>query len=164
MGLTWYRASHVFGLFVVTSLFCFALLFPIARRAIDRLHYLFIYSVPVVFSVIVMSSTVFLAGFSATATNSGSWYGGSLYWLYSLYLLLMYAATVIVLVSKYRAIDGTLRSNLVAVLWSVILGGFPAVVTDVLFPLFTNEGRFAIVGSLSTVAWLGMTSYIVLKK
>jgi hypothetical protein len=76
----------------------------------------------------------------------------------------MYAATVLTLLIKFKYVDGVHRKNLTTVVASILLGGFPAVVTDVVFPLFTNTGKFAIVGSLSTIFWLGITSYIVLKK
>ncbi len=163
-GITWYRSAHVFGPFLVTTLFVFATQFPVSTWRLDKLHYVFIYAPATLFSLIIMSSTEFLAGFTATSTDSGSWFGGSIYWLYSLLLLCFYLATVIVLVTKYRIVDGIHRKNLTIVFVSIVLGGFPAIVTDVLFSLFTNEGRYAIVGSLMTVFWLGITSYIVLKK
>lgn len=158
------RWTYVFGLLMVTSLFLFSSQFPVASFRLDRWHLVFIGAATAAFSIFILSSSDIIASYSASPAEQGTWHGGSLYWLYNVYLFLFYFGSLIILLAKTNRTDGILRRNLQLVTTSIFLGGMPGVVNDLLLPLFTNTARTPLIGTISTILWLGMTSYILVKK
>lgn len=159
-----YQAAHIFGLLIVTILFHFALVFPTPKLRLDSLHLALLFIPTVILSLILIGSRVLLTSFTASATEAGVWYGGGMYWLYTTYLLVMYTVSIVFMMIRSRSLDGILRKNLRIVILSIVLGGFPAIVTDVIMPLFLNYGQYALIGGFSSLAWLGITMYVVLRK
>lgn len=156
--------TYVFGAFIVTALFNLALIFPYRLLRLDWLHYVLLYVLPFFLSALALSSNEIIRSYSTGIGNSGTWYGGSLYWIYNLYMFVMYTGTVAIFFHRYPKMDGIHRKNLRLVIYSIVLGGIPAVLFDIVIPLFTNQGRFPLIGTTSTVVWLGVTAWIIRKK
>lgn len=155
---------YTFGVLIVTALFHFALVFPWPTLRFDWLHYVMLYIPAIIFGYINFASDEIVGQYVSSNTLSGIWYGGSLFPLYNGYLLLAYIAALVLLFKKYRRSDGIHRINLRIVLWSIILGGAPAIVADLVTPLLLQYAKYPLIGTLSTVFWLGGTTYILVRK
>ncbi len=155
---------YSFGILIVTALFHFALVFPWPTLRLDWLHYVLLYGSAVIFGYINFITNDIVAQFISSATLSGKWLGGPLFPLYNSYLLLAYLAALFILFKKYKRSDGIHRINLRIVLWSVIIGGAPAVIADLVVPLLFQFAIYPLIGTLSTVFWLGGTAYILVRK
>lgn len=158
------KFTYTFGVLLVTALFHFAIVFPYPMMRLDRLHYVFMYLPAAIFSVIIFRGHYIVSHYFSSATLSGQWIGGPLYWLYNLYLLGLYLAAMLILLRKLKTTDGIHHKNLVLVIWSILIGGAPGMIFDVIMPLIFNQARYPLIGTLSSVSWLALTSYIVLKK
>lgn len=158
------KFTYTFGVLLVTALLDFSLVFPYPMRRIDRLHRIFMYLPAVIFSIIIFRGRDIVSHYFSSPTLSGQWIGGPLYWLYNVYLLGLYLAAMIILISKIKKTDGIHHRNLVIVVWSILLGGAPGIIFDVLMPLLYNQAKYPLVGTLSSVFWLALTSYIILRK
>lgn len=158
------RLTYVFGVMMVTSVFLFALLYPIPSLTFDRWH-IFLLIIPIgIFTVLFFGSNIIIESYFSSSIVQGQWFGGNLYNLYNAYLILLYSLSIILLLSKRNRVDGVTRRNATLVFWSLFLGGMPGVINDLFIPFFTNSAKNPAIGTLSTVIWLGTTSYIVLKK
>lgn len=158
------KFTYTFGVLLVTALLDFSLVFPYPMLRIDRIHRIFMYIPAVIFSIMIFYGGDIVSHYYSGPTLQGLWVGGRLYWLYNLYLLCLFIAASIILIRKVKKTDGIHRHNLVIVIWSILLGGAPGMIFDVVVPLLTNEARFPLVGTISSVSWLALTSYIVIKK
>ncbi len=158
------KFTYTFGVLIVTSLLNFSIVFPYPMFHLDRLHYIFMYLPAVIFSLIIFGSHDVVSRYISSPTLSGQWFGGPLYWIYNGYLLMLYVGAMAVLFSKFRKTDGLHHRNLVLVFWSIILGGAPGMVVDVIVPLVSNQAKYPLIGVMSSVVWLGLTTYIILGK
>lgn len=158
------KFTYAFGVLLVTALLNFVILFPYPMFRLDRLHYVFMYTPAAIFTLIIFGGHEIVNHYYSNLTLSGQWVGGPLYWVYNVYLLALYSATLVVLVIKSKKTDGIHRRNINLVIWSIIFGGAPGIIFDVFIPLVTNQAKYPLVGTLSSVVWLGLTSYIILRK
>lgn len=157
-------ATYAFGVLMVTSVVIFAFLYPLPTTRVDRWHILFLLFPVAIFTTLLFGTHEIVGQYIVSPTFQGKWIGGPMYHLYNVYLIVLYCISIIVLSTKIRRTDGSTRHNATLVFWSLILGGLPGVVSDLFVPLFTNTAYVPALGTLSTVFWLGITSYIVLKK
>lgn len=158
------KATFALGAFILTALFHFALVFPYPMRRLDTLHYIFFYLPAVAITWVMMNNNTLIAASDFSPTQQGTWTGGPLYSLYNFYLFSLFVSTFLLLLQRYKHTDGIHRRNVLLVVYSILLGGLPAVILGIFLPLLNNSGQFPLVGPVSTVIWLGFTSYIILKK
>jgi len=95
---------------------------------------------------------------------SGYYREGDLFPGYGLFLTLQFVIAILLLFTKFQKSDGIHRSMLQISIWSLLLGGTPAVLANLFVPVFTGVGVFPFVGTLSTAVWFGATSYVVMRK
>lgn len=158
------RLTYVFGIMLVTGLWVFSIFFPFPSIRLDRLHYVLLFTPVVIFSVALLFTETVIERYVSGLTTQGIWYGGPLYNIYNVYLLVLFFSALIILVRKLRRSDGMMLVNLKAVIWSIFLGGMPAVFVDLVTPLYKNAASTPLIGVVSTVIWLGVTTYIVVRK
>ncbi|MEK7637600.1 MAG: histidine kinase N-terminal 7TM domain-containing protein [Patescibacteria group bacterium] len=158
------KFTYTFGVLIVTALLNFTIVFPYPMFRLDRLHYIFLYLPAVIFTLVIFGSHDVVSRYISSPTLSGQWFGGPLYWMYNGYLLVLYVWAMAVLYSKFKKTDGIHHRNLILVFWSIFLGGAPGIVVDVIVPLVTNQAKYPLIGVMSSVVWLGLTTYIILKK
>lgn len=153
------------AIFLITALVHLTIIYPHPTRAFDGLHALLLYLPAVIFSVIAFTSQAIVVGFTGSAIDSGRVIPGPLYREYNVYILLGYVLALVILWRKMVRSGGDQRKNISIFWWSILIGGLAPIVIDVLIPIFTN-GLYpnALIGNISTVIWLGATTYIVLKK
>lgn len=153
------------GIFLVTALLHLTLVWPFQVTRLDKLHGWLLYAPAVLFSVISFVSNTIVVGFTGSPTDSGRILPGPLYNAYNICVFGIYLVAVILLFARQRKMDGIHRKNLRLIFWSVVIGGMPAVIIDLIIPIVT-VGVYpnANYGAISTIAWLGATTYIVLKR
>lgn len=88
---------------------------------------------------------------------------GSLFWFFLLFFAVYWGWSLINLVRRFRTSDGLHRWQLRLILIGIAASLFFSVLFDIIMPLVIHS-RFGYVGSLLTSIWLGVTSYIILKK
>lgn len=156
--------TYFLGILMVTTLLLLSFLFPYPTIRLDWLHYTLLYTPVIIFSAFLFFGDSIVSGFISSPNQQGYWTEGSMFWIYGLYLIILFIFSLINLVRKYRRSDGIHRINLRLVIWSLLLGGSPAVWLYLISPLFTGKASYPLVGTSLTVFWLGITSYILVRK
>lgn len=158
------KLTYVFGVLMVTAVLLFAILFPLPKHNFDRLHIALLFSPATLLSFIIIGTPTVIDYYVASSSMQGAWYGGPLFQYYNLYLILLYIAAIGIMVKRSMDVNGMSRHTLLPVILSFVLGGLPGVVNDLFLPLFSGFAKNPLYGTSATVIWLGVTSYIVLKK
>lgn len=155
---------YIAGVLLTTALLHFSLIYPFPLFRIDNVHRLLLYIPALLFSVISLSSRLLVSSYYASTTFVGNIVGGPLYPYYNWYLTVLYVLSLVILFYKQRRLDGFQQKNIRIMFFSILIAGFPAVYTDLLAPMLGWPLPNFLLGVLSSVFWLGPTSYIVLKK
>ncbi len=150
--------------FMVTALFNLALLYPYPLIRLDKLHYVLMYIPSVMFAAILVKDQPSIAQSVFNPNVSGKWSGGPLYPFYTFFILIVFLISIVVFWLQYKKADGIHRRNTLGVMLSLFLGSLPSIYLDVIVPIFTNGGSYPLIGPISTIIWLGTTSYIVMRK
>lgn len=159
------RLVFIFGALLITALLHLTLVYPTQMIRLDSFHGWLLYLPTIFLSLIMVTSNTIVAGFTGSATDSGRIIPGPIYNLYNMYVFGVYIVAVVLLFYRQRRADGMFKKNLRLIFWSVVIGGIPPVIIDLLIPVFT-KGIYpnANYGAISTIIWLGVTTYIVLRK
>lgn len=174
-GLTAYRAPsflvevnihvvYISGVFLVTALLHLAILFPYKIFSFDRLHTLLLYLPALLFSIIELVTKGIVQSFRVSPNDAGVVIPGSIFPLYNGYLSILFVLTLLLLVKKYNKTDGISRRLTLLVFWSILIGGLPAVLIDLVIPLFSTIYINSLVGNIFTAVWIGITAYIIRSK
>lgn len=156
--------TYFLGVLMVTSVILFSFLFPYPSFRIDVLHMVLLYTPAAIFAGLLFSGTSIIEAYVSSTTVQGTWIAGPMFWVYSLYLIILYVASIAFLVQKLQKAGGVHRVNLRLVIWSLLLGGIPAVWLYLVEPLFIGKANYPLMGTSLTGIWLGFTSYILVKK
>jgi hypothetical protein len=160
------KSIYVFGVFLVTSLVHLSIIFPISIVRFDKLHAFLLYIPALIWSCIAMTSNSIVLNYVGTTDSPGLVVSGTLHHTYNYYLLFLFFATLSLFFIKIRR-HASLSKNIYLVFYSIAIGGALPVFYDLIIPNFFpglyNSTNY-LVANLSTVVWLGVTSYIVLKK
>lgn len=89
---------------------------------------------------------------------------GEYFWYFLIFFLVYWLWSIIILGQRLKDSDGLHRRNLMIILWGVLISLFAGVIFDIILPLTHPLSNFGYIGSLFTSVWLGVTSYILLKK
>lgn len=153
------------GVLLVTALLHLTLVYPFPIVRLDRLHAWLLYVPAIFISFVSFTSNAIVAGFTGSVTDSGRIIPGPLYNSYNVYVFLVFLAAIILLAYRWQKSDGMHRKNLQLLFWSIVIGGMPGVVIDLLIPVL-SKGVYpnADYGAISTVLWVGATTYIISAK
>lgn len=131
----------------------------------DEVHVILLYIPVAIFSLISLTSTAIVDGFIGSPTVSGYIIPGPIYNVYNIYLFILYLTSLIILLHRVGQSDGIEKNKLTIVFWSILVGGLPAIVIDLIIPFFGSKlGPNALYANLATVVWLGATTYVVRRK
>lgn len=159
------RIVFASGVLLITALLHLALIYPNQLIRLDRFHGWLLYGPAIVFSLISFFSNSIVLGFTGSATDSGRILPGPLYPMYNLFIFAVFIIATVLFFRRGRASEGQHKKNLRLIAWSVLIGGMPAIFIDLLVPIFT-VGVYpnANYSAISTICWLGVSTYIVMKK
>ncbi len=158
------RIVFVSGVILVTALLHLSLIYPFQIARLDRLHRWLLYAPTFQWVFIAFFTNAIVEGFTGSATDSGRIIPGLLYTFYNLYVFGLYLVALVMFFWRMRYTEGQHKQNLELIAWSVFIGGLPAVMIDLLIPVIT-KGVYpnANYGAISTITWLGVTTYIIRK-
>ncbi|GEM_PF-5917806 len=153
---------YVFGLVLLTCLVHLTLIFPFRLIHLDRFHVFLMYVPVIIFSYISLATSLIVLTFTGDPNNVGDIVGGPLYGLYNIYAFILFIASIIILITRARKLDGLHRKNIQIFGWSVFLGGLPGVIFYLLIPTFSPQIIInSLFGVLSSLIWVSGTTYII---
>ncbi len=156
---------YVFGTFLMTALVHFSIIYPYPTIRFDWLHKLLLYVPAVIFSMLALLTKTIVSGIDVTTNTPGKVISGPLHHTYNYYLLVLFLVFIVIILFKIRRAEGPMRNNMIAIFVSIIIGGGIPVWLDLITPNFgLNMNVNYLYGNISTVAWLGVTTFIVMKK
>lgn len=156
---------YLFGAFVVLSLLHLSLITPYKLFALDRLHVFLLYLPLAFFTYMLFFSRTIVFTFNGSQNDVGNIFGGPLLGMYNTYLLSLFLCTLGIFIYRIRHSDGIHRKNSILVFLSVILGGLPGAVLYLLIATVTPHLPVnTLIGVIPTGIWIGLTSYILLRK
>lgn len=156
-----------FGMLLIALLLYFCLIYPFKLFNIDIIHKLLFFLPVLIFTIIIFTTKTIVAGMIGSENESGAVISGPLHSVYNLYLIILYVSVLYVLFYRIRKLDGVIKRNYKIILGSIVIGGLPAVFISLVVPTFfpqIQETANPIYGNLSTLIWLGTTTYIIKRK
>jgi hypothetical protein len=156
---------YISGALLLTALLHLSLIMPYPFIRIDRLHVFLMYFPSVLLSYILIFSRTIVESFDGSSTWAGVVIGGPLYSLYNIYSFLLFTLAISIIFFRIQRLDGLHKKNMQIVVWSVLLGGLPAVVLFLILPIFTPSINInSLFGVIPSAVWVGGTTYIIIKK
>jgi len=155
-----FTAPYVFGVFILSFLFHFSVVYPLKTFSFDRLHATFLYAIASIFSFAILFSTTIVDRFFVHDNGSIGIIGGPLYGLYNFYLSVLMLLSLALIVYKYRQIQGIPKRNVQLILWSSIITGVPAFITSVFHLAPTFPYNF-LIGPIASGFWLVAVTVII---
>lgn len=157
--------AFVFGMLIVFALLHISLIFPYPITRMDRIGKLFLYVPCLIFLVILTTTDTVVNGYVSTVNDPGRVTPGPLYILYNYIILFYYALSLVILFYRFNKSDGTHKRILKIFTYSILFGGLPAVLLDLVIPIFfPNVLPNILLANLATGVWLGVTSLVVFRK
>lgn len=159
------RIVFVSGMLLITALLHLTLVYPTQIQRLDNFHGWLLYLPAIIFGIISLTSNTIVTGFTGSATDTGRIIPGPLYNLYNIVIFGTYILACALLFIRRQKADGIHKKNLNLIFWSVVIGGIPAVIIDLIIPI-VSRGVYpnANYGAMSTVIWLGVMTFIVKRK
>lgn len=157
------RLVYIFGLLLITNLVQLALRYPFPAVQINWLHNLLLYIPVIILTYSILFTDTVLSGFVLSNEYYGRIIPGQLHVLYNTYLGLLFVFSLSLLIYKIKRVDGMNKINLTIFLWSLLLGGLPGIFIDI---VLTSTRIFLspLIGVISSIVWLGGTTYIIVRK
>jgi len=156
---------YIFGLILITTLLYLILIMPFPLLKFDKIHKLLMYFPVLIFGFMLIYSKTIIESFTGSATLVGKIIGGPLYGLYNFYLVLIFLTSVVLAFARIKKLDGIHKRNMVILIWSVILGGTPAIILYLIFPIVAPSININdLIGVIPSFIWVGGVTYIALKK
>lgn len=154
------KLVYVFGVFGLTTLLHFTLLWPIPKPWLIRFKVWIIYTPAVLFTILLLFTNLVVRAFIITPNSYGYIVAGPLLSLYNIYLLILFLAALIVSFSHYSPPP----ANTGIVWWSILIGGLPAVLLDLIGTSWLQIDSNPLIGVLANAVWVGAIVYIITKK
>lgn len=151
------------GIFLVTSLLYFSVIYPYTFFTFDRLHKFLLYVPAIIFSIVILTTDTVVNNYLVDKYSVGEVVGGSVYPIYNIYLFILLLITLAILSFKIKRTHGFVKQNVKLILLSIVLSGLPAAIISLILPLFSPQLINPLLGNAITGIWLGITTYIVIK-
>ncbi len=152
----------VFGALLLTAMVHFAIVFPYRKFTFDRLHVLGLYLPWAFFSYLLLWTRVVVADMYLV-NNAGYTTGGSIFPAFNFYLALLYFLGLGLIIWKLTKLEGVAKKNTMIIFFSLLIAGLPGVFFAI-FHFMENVPYNYLYGPISSIVWLGATTYIVRKK
>jgi len=165
--LTLFYSSLVYSFAVLALAFLVHLvvIYPYPFRRFDGLHSVLFYIPTGIFVIACFVRGLIFTGIQGDPSTSGIVYPGSLYNFYNSYLAILFIFAVAIVFYRRKKFDGQHKRNSTIFLWSIFFGGLPALILDLIMPLFwPSILPNALYANIATGIWLGATTYIVMRK
>lgn len=157
------KILFIVGITIVASLLHLTIIFPYRIFPFDKLHSFLIYAPVVFMSITLLTSNAIVGSYEVSRNEVGLVHPGPLFIFFQVTVSIYYIISVIILLIKHKRLDGLHKQNIRLFTTGVVLGGFPAIVLNLMYAfsgLYINP-LWAVIFSIS---WVGFTAYIILKK
>ena len=157
------KMSWLGGMIATAMFLPFSTSFPFPQKNFRELIPWALWPVAI-FSTGLIFSDVFIVGRGITQFTPGYMtQPGQLFWFMSAVLVLYWTWSLANLFRTFKKSDGIFKKNLSLILFGILVSLVFSIFFDIVLPLVTVN-TFGYVGSVMTSVWLGMTSYILIKK
>lgn len=151
------------GAFATIFFLPFAYSYPTPLRTLRELLPLVVWPILVFIPAILFTNLIVRAPVSTVFGDGYRTATGDYFWFFLVFYIVYWIWSLIVLGRRMTASDGIQRHNVRLIFTGVILSLLAATIFDVVIPIF-YASQLGFVGSLMTSAWLGVTSYILVRK
>ncbi len=156
---------YIFGALLLTALLHLSLIMPYPLFLFDKLHAFLIYFPLMFLSYALLFSRTIVQSFTGSSTWAGIVIGGPLYTMYNVYLFLLFVLAIGIITFRIQRLDGFQKQNMRIFVWSIVLGGLPAVILFLILPNFIPDLNVnGLLGVIPSAIWVGGTTYIVMRK
>ena len=156
---------YFFGALLLMAILHLSFIMPYPLIRFDKWH-AFLFYLPLLFlAYILFFSRTIILSFEGSTSWAGIIIGGPLFGLYNIISFFIFTSAVITLFYRANKLDGIHKKNLKLVAWSILLGGLPgSIIFFIISTFFPSFYINSLIGVLPSVIWIGVTTYIVLKK
>lgn len=148
---------------LVTALLAISILFPYPIRRITKKSVASFIAIVVIFCLLLLMSDVFLIP-AETRIGLRVVEFASYYWVYASYFLLLWLASVAILVSRWLRSSGYNKWLLSRFLIGIIGSGVIGVFTNLVLPFFFDNDGLWWAGPSASLIWLAVTTHIIRKQ
>lgn len=148
---------------LVTALLGISILFPYPIKRITKRATIFFTSIVIIFGLIIMMTDILLKPAEKTIGLRVVEFA-SYYWVYASYFLLLWLASVVILVSKWLKSFGYNKWLLSRFLIGIIGSGIIGVFTNLILPFFFDNDGLWWAGPSASLIWLAVTTHIIRKQ
>lgn len=127
-----FRLSYVFASFIFPALFFFVHYFPFKQRY-DWMIILLVFIPSIIISSLSLFGDGIVTGFSED--QKVLVYFGDQFWIYTAFLISMFALVIIEIVRKIQSSDGGHREHMKLLLFAVLLSGIIGLLANLILPL-----------------------------
>ena len=158
----WGKLTYLAAGLIAVFLLYFSWIFPYKKSEVTLFKKIILILPPVIISLLlyftnwIVDKPVFRHGINDLTL-------GSAYYLYVLFFAGYIIWGLVNLFKKYFNSDGVHRWQLKILLWGLLISATLGMTTNLFLPMF-DITHYGLYGPISSVAWLGVTSYIVFKK
>lgn len=145
------------------ALLLFSRRFPLLTRKLNTVDYFFAWG-PVIFFAPLLFFTNLIFSLRIDPVYEIFADSGKLDFLYSLFVLVYWLWSVVILANKLSKTTGYQRWLLKIFLFGILLSGVVGVMTNAILPTFFGYQQLWWLGPEASVIWLGITSYVLVKK
>lgn len=159
-SLMWTRLTFASGAASLTALLCFVLTFPrYTSRQFGSSLMVYLALIPIV----ILSFSTYIVPAVNTVSGRADVVAGSLYGLYTAYVVIIIGASIATLIHKWKNEKGGDKQRLVYVFWGVTITTVIAVTNNLLVPLITGTNPYAIYGTFSLVILIAALAYAIFR-
>lgn len=155
------RLTNMFGSLAIYALFLFSLFFPEnSEKKISAATWL--YSIPSLFVAILTLSPYYYVGIER---RDWGYLGvnGTLFYAFPVYALVTILVALSIFIYRYRKTVGRERLQMKFVFLGLFASAFLSVLTNIILPLLFNLNSSVKYGPLTTIFFIGFTSYAIAK-
>lgn len=156
---------YIFGFFGLTTLLHFQLVYPLPIFRMDTVRNILLhtslYAPPVLFSVLLLFTKTIVKENIYGTYYDGTSELGPLFIVYNLYLLALFLTSLVVSFRRWYPKTSFHRKNVQLVFWSILIGGLPTIILNLVLPSFYNIYPDPLYGVLTNTVWMGAIIYII---
>lgn len=164
-GYYFIALAYLAGIVLMTEILELSFVFPFRVFHYDRLHRLLLFIPVLIFGSLSFFSHAIVESYTGSSDFSGAITGGSAFFAYNWYLVAVFCVAMAILLYKVTISSGFIKKLILLVIFSFLAGGLPSVFQYLILPNFNpNFVSNLLYGAIATVTWVGVTSYIVVRK
>lgn len=157
-----YRFAFIFVAFMFPFLYLYILSHPFPIEGISRRLVVSFLTPPVLIALLVLFSRSLIIDFEPSPYAWPVY--GSDFWLYAVYVIGMYLTVLIQIQTRIPSLDGSHRWQMRIMFISLFIAGVIGFAFNLVLPYFYELRFSGLIGPASSVIWLSMMGWILIKQ